>query len=241
MPKKRSRKKLGTIGLAALAAVTLGAVAFTVADGAARTQAQAVSPQVQDYYEKNIKSPTATPTTKPVTFAAVGDSVTEADSPDVINGVVGPGSWINYAAGSGVTYAGGWADGGAQSARMAANVKPVKADVLVIVAGTNDYGNSVPFKDSAANITTIVNKVGVQRVLISAVPPSDKMPEEAAAYNEELKAFTASKGWRWVDSSEKLRSQDNTFVQGMTKDGTHPTVEAARIIGQTIRAALQQA
>lgn len=222
-----------------LAATALaGAVVFTAGCGQAPPP---VSERVQAYYDENVALAKATATraaAKDVSFAAVGDSVTEADSPNVIAGLVGPGSWIKYAAGDGVTYAGGWADGGARSESMAANVKPVKADVLVVLAGTNDFGNNVPFSESAANIITIVKTVGAKRVIVSATPPSDSMPAEGAAYNTELQAFAKGKGWTWVDATAKLRTKDNTYISGLTLDGTHPTAEAARMIGESIRAAI---
>lgn len=199
-----------------------------------------MSAKVQKYYDESVKATNAATkaTVKDVTFAVVGDSVTEADSPDIVTGLVGAGSWVNYARGDGLAYVGGWADGGASTAEMLANTKPVKADVLVVLAGTNDFGNGVPVAESAANIAAIVKKVGAKRVIVSAIPPSNGEPETAAAYNTALQSFAKKQGWGWVDSSVKLRTADNTYIDGLTVDGVHPTPAAARMIGESIRAAI---
>jgi lysophospholipase L1-like esterase len=214
-------------------------LAVGVASAAITPEPEPVASKVQDYYDKSVAGAKVTnaPDAKTVRYAAYGDSISEGNSPSFVDGKFGSLSWASYL-GPGFTFAGGWADGGVKSATMLEHAKPVKADALVIIAGTNDYGNGVPFDESAANIAGIVQKVGAKRVLVSAVPPSDILPAEAAAFNTELKAFVASKGWGWVDSSAKLRTNDNAYVEGMTVDGTHPTEKAARIIGETIRAAL---
>ncbi|WP_418605516.1 hypothetical protein [Georgenia sp. SUBG003] len=89
------------------------------------------------------QDPAAVPATTParadaVRLAAVGDSITEADSPDFDGGDLGPESWVFHAVGEDVALVGGWARWGATTAQMAAAAEPVEADVLVILAGTND-------------------------------------------------------------------------------------------------------
>ena len=106
-----------------------------------------------------------------VTFAAVGDSLTEADSPNFAAGRIGEQSWILHAEAAGLDFAGGWARWGAPTSLMAANVRPVDADVLVVLAGTNDVARGVPFAETAANIASIVAAAGPERVVVSAVLP----------------------------------------------------------------------
>lgn len=59
MPDNRRMKRLGNIGLAALAVATLGSVGFVLAQD--RSEPPAVSPQVQKYYDENVVNATAGP------------------------------------------------------------------------------------------------------------------------------------------------------------------------------------
>ena len=86
-----------------------------------------------------------------VTFAAVGDSITVADSPDFMGGDLGDGSWATYVEGAGFGFAGGWAEWGATTGRMAEQVASYDADVLVVLAGTNDVAFGIPFAESAGS------------------------------------------------------------------------------------------
>lgn len=228
----RRRLLFAGAGVAVVSAAVAGAlvVAPSFADKPAP-----VAKSVEQYYEKN-KDITAA--AKPVMFAAVGDSITEANSPDFSKFRVGNASWVYYASRKGFEFAGGWSNGGANTASMVANAKPVKADVLVIIAGTNDVGNR-PFAESAANVEAIVRKVGVKRVVISAIPPYNANPQLPVEYNKQMKAFAADKGWTWVDAMAPVRGMDNMWKSGLTSDGKHPTVEGAQLIGEELsRAAL---
>ena len=187
--------------------------------------------------ESRTFTPTPLPTTsKPLTFAAVGDSITEANSLDFARGNVGTGSWVSHVDSAGIRFVGGWADGGAPTPTILQNVKPVTADVLLVLAGTNDLGRR-PVAESEANIREIVTKAGTPRAVILAVPPFDKDPQLATDYNTAMKAYAASMGWEWVDPMGAVRNGDR-WAAGMTTDGTHPTPEAARLIGESVSQAL---
>lgn len=236
MPKNRLRKHWGNIGLAALGAVTVGAVALMTIDTSA--EPEAVSPQVQKYYDENVtaKPLASTGQQQAIRFAAYGDSITEGDSPDFGAGRFGSLSWTSYL-GDGITFAGGWSDGGVKTSAMLENAQPVSADVLVLIAGTNDYANNVPFSETAANFQGIAQKSQVGRVIVSAVPPHDEVPELSAAFNANLEELATAQGWEFIDAPAGVRA-GNVYADGMTKDGVHPTAEAARILGEAIRAAI---
>lgn len=170
-------------------------------------------------------------------MAAVGDSLTEADSPDIDRGDPGPQSWVSYAIGSDIEFVGGWASWGAPTQAMADAVDiPFDADVLVILAGTNDSGWT-PFEITAANIETIVKTADVEIVVLSSVPPLDGAPENAVQLNRQLEPLAEQNGWIWVDSAAGLRDGDQ-FADGMAYDGVHPTETGARVIGEAIREAI---
>lgn len=177
-----------------------------------------------------------------VTFAAVGDSLTEADSPDFAAGRIGEQSWILHAEAAGLDFAGGWARWGAPTSLMAANVRPVDADVLVVLAGTNDVARGVPFAETAANIASIVAAAGPERVVVSAVPPVDGTagpgaPDAYADFNARLEDFVRDRGWEWTDAAAGLRD-GGRFRPGMSYDGVHPTEAGAKVLGEALAEAI---
>jgi lysophospholipase L1-like esterase len=180
-------------------------------------------------------SPPAEPTDA-VALAVVGDSISEADSDDFSAGVLGQGSWVSHAIGDGVRFAGGWAVSGALTSQMARGARPVDADVLVVLAGTNDVASGLPFESCAVNLRSIVGTVGAPRVVVSSIPPIDVAPSFATTFNERLRALAEEAGWEFVDAMVGIRDGDGCFAPRMSFDGVHPTVEAARVIGGAIRA-----
>ena len=177
------------------------------------------------------------PAIEPITFAAVGDSVTAGDSPDFTAGQVGPLSWVSYASGHGVRFEGGWAVGGTTTETMATSATPVDATVLVIVAGTNDVSQGLSFQQTESHLKAIATGVGIQDVIVSSIPPKDDDVKGPAEYNSKLQAFAESQGWTFVDAMDGVR-RGSHYIEGYTLDGVHPTAEAARIIGESLRAAI---
>lgn len=138
-------------------------------------------------------------------FVAVGDSITVGNSMNFSGGSTGNLSWVTYARSRNLVFAGGWAASGATTVRMAQSIRPVKADVLVILAGTNDLAQGVPFSVTSADLDRIVETVGAPRVIVSAIPPRDSAPAATADFNASLKDFVASRGWEWVDAPSAVR------------------------------------
>lgn len=169
-----------------------------------------------------------------VTLAVVGDSISEADSRDFSAGRLGRASWVSHAVGDAVRFAGGWAVSGAVTAQMARGARPVQADVLVILAGTNDVYRGLPFDSCAANLRSIAQTVGAPRVVVSSIPPIDFEPDLVTAYNERVRELAAAQGWEFVDAMAGIRAGER-FAPGMSLDGVHPTVEAATEIGAAVR------
>lgn len=168
---------------------------------------------------------------------AVGDSITEANSPDFVGGQYGSGSWVSHLA-PGITVVGGWARGGATTADMAANVvEAPEATVLVLLAGSNDIAATVPFEETTANLETIADKVGADTVLVSAVPPRDIDPASVTRFNEQLEGLAADKGWEFTDPMTGIREGDR-YAPEMTSDGIHPTEAAATLLGENLSEAL---
>jgi lysophospholipase L1-like esterase len=173
----------------------------------------------------------------PVRIAIFGDSISEAGSPDFTSGRFGALSWASYL-GEDFSFAGGWAKVGARTSDMLAYAKPLTADVLVVIAGTNDYRTGVPFNETAENLDRMVATAGVGRVIVSSVPPNDFDPAAATALNERLAAHVRERGWTFFDAMSGLRSGDR-FAAGMTSDGVHPSEAGAQIIGATLSEAIR--
>jgi lysophospholipase L1-like esterase len=181
-------------------------------------------------------TPAPTDTSNPVRVAAVGDSVTEGNSNDFSEGDIGDLSWVHWL-GDGYTFAGGWADSGAPTSSMADSVTAYDADVLVIVAGTNDAGNGVPFEETTTNLDTIVDKSGIDEVVVTSIPPHDDLPGVSEEFNDELRQLAADRGWVFADAYPKIAAAGR-YLDGFTADGVHPTVPASQKIAEAIREAL---
>jgi lysophospholipase L1-like esterase len=176
---------------------------------------------------------------------AVGDSITEADSPDLDAGDLGTGSWARYTSQAPVRVLGGWAHAGATTADMLVGVSELRAgstlprtDVLVLMAGSNDVDAGVPFTEVADHLRAIARDAGIPRVVLSTIPPEDAVPDDVEAFNAQLPALAHSEGWQLVDPMTDIRDDGGHYARGMTDDGVHPTVRAARLIGQALHRTL---
>lgn len=215
-----ARRVGAALAVAAFASMTIGCSAPGPADGSGSPEASAVAAHG--------------------TFAVVGDSITDADSPDLAAGDLGAASWATYVVDDGFAFAGGWAEWGATTAMMAVSAGPIEADVLVVLAGTNDVAFGIPFDESAANLDRIIDTVGIEDVVVVSIPPLDALPAGAETYNERLEDLAGDRGWRFVDASAGLRTADGRFGDGMSFDGLHPSVDGARMLGEAIAAELRR-
>lgn len=193
--------------------------------------AQSSAPQV------NHSAPQINHSAERVKFAAVGDSITAANSESIVAGKAGDMSWVYYADRENVDLVGGWAEGGATTADMATGVKEVVADVLVILAGTNDVGQDIPFSETTANLEMIVEKTGVEQVVVSSIPPRNEKTKAASEFNDKLQNFVEDKEWQWADASAVLRD-GKSYKDELTNDGIHPTQQGQKLLGAELHAAI---
>lgn len=170
-------------------------------------------------------------------FVVVGDSITAGTERIDGNRIVGTGSWVPAAAAPPVTFLGGWAVPGSTSAAMLEGATPMTADVLVLMAGTNDLVGRIAWGTTRANLVAIVDRVGVRDVLLSAVPPIDARAPEVVEYNRQLEILAAESGWRFVDPWTDVWDA-GSFVDGTSSDGVHPVQEYADRAGLVIRTEL---
>ena len=173
-----------------------------------------------------------------VRAVVVGDSITEADSPDFDAGDIGQASWAWWASGNGLDVVGGWAHAGATTADALAEVQPMSADVLVLMAGNNDIDWEVPTPKVLEHLVAIAQRVGVPRVVLSAVAPEDGLGPEVADLDAALADLAAQQGWQFVDPMTGVRAPDGDYRAGTSLDGVHPTEEAAAGIGVALHEAI---
>ena len=207
--------------------VVLGAVVIAAGTVAARSAGG-----LQEMPTPVASSAAPTPTaTRPVTFGVVGDSITAWAGQEA-------GSWTSYVDTAALFTEQGWAQNGAPIALMEANTPRMSADVLVILAGTNDLGGTLTADTKLDLIDSIVEKSEVDHILISSVPPLDMNPAWSTAWNRELEQHAAAEGYDFVDSWVNARAADGAFIPGHTVDGIHPTpgaaAQAAAVIGRAI-------
>jgi lysophospholipase L1-like esterase len=189
------------------------------------------------------RQPTSAASARPAAAATVravvvGDSITEADSPDFDAGDIGQGSWAWWADGNGLDVLGGWAHAGATTADALAEVQPMSADVLVLMAGNNDIDWEVPTPKVLEHLVAIATQVGVPRVVLSAVAPEDGLGPEVADLNAALVDLAAQEGWQFVDPMTEVRASDGDYRTGTSLDGVHPTEEASATIGVALHEAI---
>lgn len=178
------------------------------------------------------------PAPAPLSYTAAGDSITAWIDR---NGVTNTATWVAYADGDGLLFdRSGWAAGGAQLAEISANTTPVTADVLIVMAGTNDLGDrwGTPMGERLESVVEIVVKSQAPRVILSAVAPRDLAPAWSNEWNEQLANLAAFYGWGYIDPWASLRGADGAYLPGLTIDGIHPTDAGQRLVAVAVRTAL---
>ncbi|KAA9150070.1 SGNH/GDSL hydrolase family protein [Microbacterium lushaniae] len=228
----RSRERPRVRILSSAAGVVMALVLVALASGCARTTGYPAPSSASPA----ATAPAAAAAEDPVRMAVVGDSLSEGDSADFSGGDFGDRSWLPWALDERVVFAGGWAVSGALTEAMAENVRPYDADVLVILGGTNDLALGIDLRDTQRHLVEIADTASVERVVLVGVPPIDFAPDTVGPYNQALRELAAERGWEFADAAAELRAPDETFREGLTWDGLHPTAEGARLLGEAIRA-----
>ena len=184
----------------------------------------------------------ATPEARITTFAVAGDSLTawDNDSFPEPRGEFADVTWLHWAASPTIRLSGGYARQGAFAADIAEAIDEVDAEVLVVMAGSNDIGVTDPATALAA-IEAIVAAAGVDAVVVCAIPPQRGFTAEATAHNAALVALAAEHDWAFVDPWVSVRDASGEWVEESTFDGIHPTADGAKAAGALIADAITTA
>lgn len=175
-----------------------------------------------------------------VTFAYAGDSITAR-----------PDSWLHALEPDTRFHAvGGYAHSGYRADQVLAEIGPVHdADVLVVELGTNDVNQAIPTAVTIANVDAVVRKVGAQRVLVVAGPPSDWTSSRWGAdrrtgqvvLSRALARDATEHGWSFADPFTAFRQHDGAWVAGSSPDGIHGTAAANVVIARAMASAITEA
>ena len=221
--------------VAAISGVVAGFVALALIAGFA-LQPHPARAEGQGLPDKSVSA-------APLRFSVVGDSIT-AGCQWPLTDHTEPCTWPYWVEKAGLDFVGGWAQPRADSELMAENVKHENADVVVILAGTNNVNTGLTFAETADTYTRIVATVGAPRVVVLLLPPFQKFAPtgEVAAYNMQLAQFARAHGWEvfnpWLGLSTLSPYE---WIPGTSyPDHEHPSMESQQVIGGLIAAYLNQ-
>lgn len=170
----------------------------------------------------------------------VGDSITRGTS-DFTTGALGDWSWFYHlvmAPDAPVSFAGGVADNGMTTTWMASQVWQAlsyQPDLLVVLGGTNDIDAGATPEQILGNLESMHQaalSASVQ-MAVATIPPSDLegTDTKVRAYNEALRAWAQDRDVIFLDASAPLRGEEGLgWAAGLSRDGTHPTADAARLM-----------
>jgi lysophospholipase L1-like esterase len=75
--------------------------------------------------------------------------------------------------------------------------------------------------------------------VVSAIPPFDRLPEEAAEFNRNIAVLAYLRGWTFTDPWAEQRD-GQLWAPGRSMDGGHPVDDGYRLVGAELHAALRE-
>lgn len=137
--------------------------------------------------------------------------------------------------------------------RFRADVVDINADVVVILAGTNDIaGNTGPvtlkmIANNLKSMTEIAQANGVEVILCSVLPAYDypwspgKEPNiKIPILNSMIKDFAKKSGAYYLDYFKVLNDGNNGIIKEYSNDGVHLTEKGYRVLEPLLEKALEK-
>ncbi|MDP5182313.1 GDSL-type esterase/lipase family protein [Blastococcus sp. BMG 814] len=225
----------GRVVLAVVAVVVVAlAASVLVRDSPTRRLAEAVA-----HFECFLS-----PSDEPGGTVALGDSITAGSHVAALDIGVDDSYFdvLGCRGDSPVTYGGNAGVGGERSDEILARVPEALAprpDTVLVLAGTNDVrqGRTDGTIDTLTRIAEEVEAGGATPVF-ATLPPSAEFPDETVALNERLRVWADERGVELLDFWTPLADPDGTFAEGMSDDGTHPSLEGAEVLADVVADAL---
>ena len=137
--------------------------------------------------------------------------------------------------------------------RFRADVVDINADVVVILAGTNDIaGNTGPvtlkmIANNLKSMTEIAQANGIKVILCSVLPAYDypwspgKQPNiKIPKLNSMIKYFAKESGTFYLDYFKALHDGNNGIIKEYSNDGVHLTAKGYHVLEQMLEKALDK-
>jgi acyl-CoA thioesterase-1 len=231
-------------GLTAAAAHTITITPKGATDGTASVTTVNVSTAAAPTEPTEPTDPT-TPgdTSNPVRTGIVGDSNSNGHKGNLVTGIAEGWAYIAQTNGF-IEFAGGWANSGATSLRMAQYTPDLStAEAIVIMAGTNNLteentkgnGGELDPVIWLRDIKAIIAKAKNTNVLILAIPPFNVYAPQAKRANVLMANMAASNGWDFLDPWIPFRTSDGKWTEGAgQKDNIHAAKATYAAVGKSV-------
>lgn len=210
---------------------TATVAALVILAGCATPATVAYAPEPRRVFVEAL-APTAPAPTGPVSFAVSGDSISAWVTPFAFNPEQ---TWVTTTNSEATPLVGGFAENGALLARILEGTAPVEAEVLVVMAGTNDVYYDTPMDQRLATLGAIISTTAADNVLISAVAPIDIAADRGVAWNTVLRQYADDNGHAFFDPWWGMRDTRNYFYPGLSADGVHPLPAMATVVGERMQ------
>jgi lysophospholipase L1-like esterase len=126
--------------------------------------------------------------------------------------------------------------------------------VVVLLAGTNNLGNSPATDASVADITrgikallaTIRGRAPEATIILMGILTRNDGPEPMAVMrsinriNEQIARLADGKSIRYLNINDKLADRDGKLLDGMTTDGLHPSLKGYQIWADALKPLLTE-
>ena len=137
--------------------------------------------------------------------------------------------------------------------RFRADVVDINADVVVILAGTNDIaGNTGPITlkmiaNNLKSMTEIAQANGIKVILCSVLPaydypwsPGKKPNIKIPKLNSMIKDFAKESGAFYLDYFKALNDGNNGIIEEYSNDGVHLTAKGYQVLEPMLEKALDK-
>ncbi len=137
--------------------------------------------------------------------------------------------------------------------RFRADVVDINADVVVILAGTNDIaGNTGPITlkmiaNNLKSMTEIAQANGIKVILCSVLPaydypwsPGKKPNIKIPKLNSMIKDFAKESGAFYLDYFKALNDGNNGIIKEYSNDGVHLTAKGYHVLEPMLEKALEK-
>ena len=137
--------------------------------------------------------------------------------------------------------------------RFRADVVDINADVVVILAGTNDIaGNTGPvtlkmIANNLKSMTEIAQANGIKVILCSVLPaydypwsPGKKPNIKIPKLNSMIKDFAKESGAFYLDYFKALNDGNNGIIEEYSNDGVHLTAKGYQVLEPMLEKALDK-